>query len=77
MCLREVVILKTRIFRTRVKGDCKILPMCVTSALEARRLLRNGSEAYLARIVDKTSPKIIMDSVLIVWGFSNVLLRIC
>ena len=39
------------------EGDRKILPMCVISALEAKRLLHKGCKAYLAHVVDKVNYK--------------------
>ena len=62
------------ISKTRVEGDCKVLPTCVTSTLEARRLLHKGSDAYLSQVVDK-SQEIILDSVLIMREFLNVFLN--
>ena len=40
------------------EGDRRILPTCVISTLEAKRLLHKGCEAYLAHVVDKSTPKI-------------------
>ena len=48
--------------------------MCVLSTLEAKGLLHNGCETYLAQVVDKTS-EIILDSVPIMWEFLNVFLN--
>ena len=47
-------------------GDRRILPMCVISALEAKRLLHKGCEAYLAHVVDISTPKVTLGSVSIV-----------
>ena len=33
-------------------GDRRVLPTCVISALEAKRLLLKGCESYLAHVVD-------------------------
>ena len=72
---KESYVSEPMISKTRVEGDCKVLPTCVTSALGMRRLLHKGSGAYLAHEVDKSSPEVILDSVPVVWGFSNVLLE--
>ena len=48
--------------------------MCVLSTLEAKGLLHNGCETYLAQVVDKTS-EIILDSVPIMREFPNVFLN--
>ena len=71
--LRKVMFSEPMISKTRIKGNYKVLLTCVTSTLGARRLLHKGSEAYLAHDVDKSSPKVIMDSMPVVWGFLNVL----
>ena len=42
------------------------------SALEAKRLIHKGCEAYLAHMVDKSTPEIALDSVPIVREFPNV-----
>ena len=48
------------------------MPTCVVLALEAKKLLHKGYEAYLAYVVDKSSPKVILDSVMIVREFQDV-----
>ena len=63
---KESYVSESMISKTRVEGDYKVLPTCVTSALRARRLLYKGSEAYLAHAVDKSSLEIIIDNVPIV-----------
>ena len=57
-------------------GDCKILPTCVISALEAKRLLHKGCEAYLVHVVNKSTPKVTLRSVPIVREFLNCFLKI-
>ena len=54
------------------EGDRRILPTCVISALETKRLLQKGCEAYLAHVLDKSSPEMIIESVPIVCEFSDV-----
>ena len=46
--------------------------MCVISTLEAKRLLHKGCEAYLTHVVDKSSPKVTLDSVPVVREFLDV-----
>ena len=53
-------------------GDRRILPMCVISALKAKRLLPKGCEAYLAHVVDTSTLKVTLRSVPIVQEFSNM-----
>ena len=40
------------------EGDRRILPTCVISTLEAKRLLYKGCKAYLVHVVDKSTPMI-------------------
>ena len=54
------------------KGDRRVLPTCVISALEAKRLLHKRCEAYLAHVVNKSSSKVTFDSVPVVQEFPNV-----
>ena len=56
-------------------GDCKILPTCVISALEAKRLLHKDCEAYLGHVVDISTPKVTLRNVSIVREFSDVFLE--
>ena len=42
------------------------------SALEAKRLLHKGWEAYLAYVIDKSSSKVTLDNVLVVCEFFDV-----
>ena len=46
--------------------------MWVISALEAKRLLCKGYEAYLARVIDKSTLKLALDSVSVVREFPDV-----
>ena len=54
------------------EGDRRILPACVISALEAKRLLYKGCEAYLAYVINKSSSKVTLDNVPVVCEFSIV-----
>ena len=46
--------------------------MCVILALEAKRLLHKGCKAYLAHVIDTSTLKITLESVLTVRKFSYV-----
>ena len=46
--------------------------MCVISALEAKRLLHKGCEAYLAHVLDKSSSKVTIENVPIMCEFPDV-----
>ena len=54
------------------KGDLRVLLTCVISALEAKRLLHKDYKAYLACVIDTSTPKMTLESVPIVRGFSYV-----
>ena len=54
------------------EGDRRILPLCVISTLEAKRLLHKGCEAYLAHVIDKSLSKVTMENVPVVCEFPNV-----
>ena len=47
-------------------GDKRILPTCVISALEAKRLLLKGCESYLAHVVDTSVTEIKLENVPVV-----------
>ena len=55
-----------------LEGDCKVLPTCMISALEAKRLLHKGCEASLAHVIDTSTSEVTLESVPIVQEFSNV-----
>ena len=62
----KVMFQKPRYIELVFEGDCRILPTCVISALEAKRLLHKGCEAYLAHIINTSTPKITLESVSVV-----------
>ena len=53
-------------------GDRRVLPTCVISALETKRLFLKGCESYLAHVVDTTVIEIKLENVLLVCEFPNV-----
>ena len=57
------------------EGDWRVLSTFVILALKAKRLLHKGCEAYLAHVVDKSSSKVTMDSVLVVQEFPDMFLE--
>ena len=44
------------------EGNRRVLPTCVILALEAKRLLHKGCEAYLAHVIDTSTPKVTLES---------------
>ena len=44
-------------------------------ALEAKRLLHKGCETYLAHVVDKSTPEVVLDNVPVVREFLDVFLK--
>ena len=57
------------------EGDRRILPTCVISALEAKRLLHKVCEAYLAHVIDTLTLQVTLGSVSIVREFLNVFFK--
>ena len=43
-------------------GDRRVLPTCVISALEAKRLLLKGCESYLAHVVDTSMSEVKLEN---------------
>ena len=74
---KKIVFQKPRYPELEFEDDQRVLTTCVISALETKRLLHNGCEAYLTHVVDKSTSKVILDSVPIVREFPNVFPKIC
>ena len=72
---KKIVFTKPRYPDLEFEGDRRILPMCVISALETKRVLQKGCEAYLAHRVEKLTPEVALDSVLVVREFPDVFLK--
>ena len=53
-------------------SDRRVLPTCVISTLEAKRLLLKGCETYLAHVVDTSVTEVKLENVLIVCEFADV-----
>ena len=66
---KKIVFKKSGYLELEFKGDRRVLPTCVISTLEARRLLHKGCEAYLAHVIDKSSSELTLDNVPIVCKF--------
>ena len=69
---KKVLFRKPRFSELVFEGDRRILFTCVILALEAKRLLHKGCEAYLAHVIDTSTLKITLESVLTVREFSYV-----
>ena len=69
---KNVVFHKPRYIELEFEDDRRVLPTCVISILEAKRLLHKGCEAYLTHVVDKSSSKVTINSVPVVREFPNV-----
>ena len=54
------------------ESDRKILPACVISTLEAKKLIHKGWEAYLAYMIDKSSFEITLGGVPEVHDFLDI-----
>ena len=68
---KKIIFRKPGYPELKFEGDTRILPTCVISALEAKRLLHKGYEAYLAHVIDKSSSKITLENIPIVIEFSD------
>ena len=62
---KKVIFQKPGFWKLEFEGDRRVLPTCVISSLEARRLLHKGYEAYLAHVIDTSTPEVTLESVLI------------
>ena len=75
MLYKKIVFRKLKFLELEFVGDLRILPTCMISAFEAKKLLHKGCEAYLAHVVDTSTLKITLRNVPIVQEFSNVLFK--
>ena len=55
-------------------GDRRVLPTCVISTLEVKRLFQKGCEAYIAHVIDTSVFEVNLEDVLVVCEFSDVFL---
>ena len=69
---KKVVFRKLGFSELEFEDDCRVLPTCVISALEAKRFSHKGCEAYLAHVIDTSIPKVTLERVPIVQEFSDV-----
>ena len=53
-------------------GDRRVLPTCIISALEVKRLLHKGCKAYIAHVIDTSISEVDLKNVSMVCDFSNV-----
>ena len=60
---KKVVFCKLGFPKLVFEGDHRILPTCVISTLEAKRLLHKGCEAYLAHVIDALTPEVTLESI--------------
>ena len=62
-CIKNIIFKKSGYPKLEFDGDRRILPTCVISTLEAKRLLHKGCKAYLAHVIDKSSSEVTLDNV--------------
>ena len=72
---KKVVFQKPRFLELEFEGDRRVLPTCVLSALEVKRLLHKGCKFFLAYVINTSTLKVTLESVPIVLEFSNVFLE--
>ena len=64
--------MKTMILDLEFEGGRKVLLACMISALEVKRLLHKGCEAYLAHVIDTSTPKVTLENMSVVREFLDV-----
>ena len=69
---KKIVFRKSGFLKLEFEGDCRFLPTCMISALEANRLLHKGCETYLAHVIDTLTLEVTLESVPIVQEFLDV-----
>ena len=72
---KKIIFKKLGYPELKFESDKRILPMCVISVLEAKRLLHKDCEAYLAHVIDKSSFEVTLDNVPKVCKFLDVYLE--
>ena len=73
---KNIVFKKSRYPDLEFEGDRRILPTCVISALEVKRLLHKRWEAYLAHVVNKSTLEVDLDSMHVLHEFWKFFLKI-
>ncbi|KAL0394765.1 UNVERIFIED_CONTAM: Transposon Tf2-11 polyprotein [Sesamum latifolium] len=66
---KEVIIESSGESRVVFVGDRYVVPVCVISAIEARRLMLEGCEAYLAHVIDSEKVNPTLEEIPIVRDF--------
>ncbi|KAL0434501.1 UNVERIFIED_CONTAM: Transposon Tf2-12 polyprotein [Sesamum latifolium] len=69
---KEVMIESSGESRVVFVGDRQVVPVCVISAVEARRLMLEGCEAYLAHVIDTKKVNPTLEEIPIVRDFLEV-----
>ena len=73
---KKIVFKKPGYPEFEFEGDRRVLPTCVISAIEAKKLLHKGCEAYLAHVINKSSLEVTLHDVPIVCEFPDFFLKI-
>ncbi|KAL0345884.1 UNVERIFIED_CONTAM: Retrovirus-related Pol polyprotein from transposon.6 [Sesamum radiatum] len=69
---KELMIESSGESRVVFVGDRQVVPVCVISALEARRLMLEGCEAYLAHVIDSEKVNPTLEEISVVRDFPEV-----
>ncbi|KAL2226254.1 UNVERIFIED_CONTAM: Transposon Tf2-12 polyprotein, partial [Sesamum indicum] len=69
---KEVMIEYSSESKVIFVGDRQVVPVCVISAMEARRLMLEGCEAYLAHVVDTEKVNPTLEEIPVVRDFPEV-----
>ncbi|KAL0350029.1 UNVERIFIED_CONTAM: hypothetical protein Sradi_4152100 [Sesamum radiatum] len=55
-----------------ISGERQVVPVCVISAIEARRLILEGCEAYLAHVINAEKVNLTLEEIHVVRDFPEV-----
>ncbi|KAK4383770.1 Retrovirus-related Pol polyprotein from transposon [Sesamum angolense] len=58
--------------KSRICGERKVVPVCVISAIEARRLILEGCETYLAHVINAEKVNLMLEEIPVVRDFPEV-----
>ena len=69
---KKIMFKKLGYPKLKFEGDRRILPTCVISILEAKRLLHKGCEAYLVHVIDRSLFEVTIENVPVVCEFPDI-----
>ncbi|CAA3011864.1 DNA RNA polymerases superfamily [Olea europaea subsp. europaea] len=69
---KEVIFRSPENLEIVLTGERRILPSCMISVFDARRMLKKGCHAYLAHVIDTQITKLEIDDISVVRDFPDV-----